>query len=326
MWWEEFRSEALFQVVLAALGAIAGSFSSAAIHRLPDDELSLFHPRRSFCPSCRYQLRWFDNLPILSYVMLGGRCRKCRTKLGVSYLFNELALLGLFLVAGQTWAAERPLSLVLVLVVLTALWIATVVDWRHLILPDEITLGGIPFGILASVLVPQFQGIEPGMESAPFPLAWFGLDPTLSPALLAGIASVSSAALAFLLMFGLGALFSYLLGQEALGFGDVKFLAAVGALIGLEGALLTLLIGVFVGAVLGVLNIVRMVAVVARRRRERGRSKSFGDTLRTGWLLGRRIPFGPPLVLGTMLILLAPAAARAFFFETWPELLRGLLK
>ncbi len=101
--------------------------------------------------------------------------------------------------------------------------------------------------------------------------------------------------------------------------GDVKYIAAVGALLGLEGAIWTLLIGVVAGAVLGLLNILRMILVVAGRRRKRGRTRVLKSSLYMGWMLGRLFPFGPPLVLGTTLFLLAPVAVRVFFLETWPQ-------
>jgi len=99
----------------------------------------------------------------------------------------------------------------------------------------------------------------------------------------------------------------------------VKYLAAVGALLGLEGALWTLLIGVAAGAVLGLLNIFRMILLVSTRRKKRGRTKVLKSSAYMGWMLGRVFPFGPPLVLGALLVLLAPQDIRAFFLETWPQ-------
>jgi prepilin signal peptidase PulO-like enzyme (type II secretory pathway) len=122
-------------------------------------------------------------------------------------------------------------------------------------------------------------------------------------------------------LIGIRVVFSYILRQEALGLGDVKYLAAVGAFLGLEGAAWTLLIGVFAGAVLGLLNILRMIWVVASRRRQRGRTRVLKSSMYMGWMLGRLFPFGPPLVLGTVLYLLYPEDIRVFFLETWPNLL-----
>ncbi len=325
-WWAELRGlSGLYSGFLAVLGAVAGSFASAAIYRLPREELSLLRPARSFCPACEAPIRWFDNLPLLSYALLRGRCRSCGVRYGPVYLLNEIGLAGLFVVAGGSWAADvGPVALVLLLVALTALWIAAVVDWQHLILPDEITKGGIAFGFLAAFLAPEFQlGADGGV---PWAASLAGLTAEQGPRTLALASAAISSAASFLLLFGIGELFSYLLRQEALGFGDVKYLAAVGALAGLEGSAWTLMVGVLAGSVLGVLNILRMVLVVHRRRRSRKRDRSFRSSLHLGWLLGRQIPFGPPLVLGTALVLLAPRATQTFFLQTWPDWIRGWLQ
>ncbi len=328
-WWIELRaSGGLYFGFLAVLGAMAGSFASAAIYRLPREGLSVVRPARSFCPSCDTQLRWYDNIPLLSYLILRGRCRSCGARYGPVYLLNEIGLAGLFAWAGTTWAGDPeaggPLALGLLLVALTALWIAAVVDWNHMILPDEITLGGIPFGFLAAGLVPSFHLWGP--DWAPWGVSWLGLGPESSPLGLALASAGLGAALSFLLLFGIRALFSYLLKQEALGFGDVKYMAAVGALVGLEGSAWTLMIGVAVGAVLGIGNIFRMILVVHQRRLARRRGKSFRSSLHLGWLLGRQIPFGPPLVLGTGFVLLAPLATHSFFLQTWPDMIQSWLR
>ncbi|RMH02029.1 MAG: prepilin peptidase [Planctomycetota bacterium] len=324
--WEELRRTPwLWNGFLALFGAVAGSFASAAIYRLPREGLSLTRPVRSFCPSCGYRLRWSDNLPLLSYLLLRGRCRSCGTRIGALYLLNEVGLALLFPLAGQTWAAaEGPAALVLLLVALTALWIAAGVDFGHLELPDQITLGGVPFGLLAAALVPAFHLWQPG--AVPWGAALLGLGPEDPPRLLALASAAVGGGGAFLLLFGIRALFSYLLGQEALGFGDVKLLAAVGCLVGLEGAAWTLMTGVVVGAVLGLLNILRMILVVHRRRLRRGRARSLRSTVHLGWLLGRQIPFGPPLVLGTAFVLLAPGATHHFYLQTWPEWIQSWIR
>ena len=310
--------------LMAILGAMAGSFASAAIHRIPREGMTLIHPLRSFCPHCRHTLRWHDNLPILGWLLLRGKCRDCGVGFGASYLGHELILASVFLVAGSGWAAISLGTLLLTLVALTALWIAAGVDWNHLILPDGITLGGVVLGLLAAPFLPQFQ-LGPDLSRSFWFFGFLDASSFSSPATAAFAAAVAGALISFLLLFGIRALFSYLLGQEALGFGDVKFLAAVGALLGLEAALWTLLVGVFLGALLGLLNVIRMSLLVRVRNRRRGVSHSVRKVLFRGWRLGRRIPFGPPLVLGTVLLLLFPGSARVFFLETWPETLRLLL-
>jgi len=319
------QSPALYNTFLGVLGAMMGSFASAAIFRIPQEGMSVVRPARSHCPKCNATIRWHDNLPIVGYLILRGRCRDCKAGFGPGYLVHELGLAALFLWMGHSWMADPaqgggPLAMIFGGIALTALWIAAAIDFRHLILPDGITLGGIPFGLLAAFLVPAFH-IWPGNE-IPMGMSLFTLPADLSPSTLALVSGILASSVSFGFLFGIGRLFSYLLKQEALGFGDVKYLAAVGAFLGLEGSLWTLAVGVFSGAVLGVINVVRMILVVGHRRRTQGRAHNYvHGTAKVGWLVGRTIPFGPPLILGTMLVMLAPTDIHRFFLETWPQLL-----
>ena len=320
-WWETFQNEAVLRnVYLAILGAMFGSFASAAIYRIPEPGLSVLKPMRSFCPCCKSPIRWHDNLPILGYLILRGRCRSCKVGYGPGYLIHEVVLAALFVLAGSSWImGVGPLAMAFTLVALTALWIATAIDWQHFILPDGITLGGIPFGIIAAWLVPEFH-LGADLSHLPWGVGWLGLGLDSTPQKLVFVSAILGSSISFLFLIGIRSLFSYLLRQEALGLGDVKYMAAVGAFLGLEGAVWTLAIGVGAGAVLGLLNILRMILVVAARRKARKRTRVLKSSAYMGWMIGRVFPFGPPLVLGTILFLLAPESVRAFFLETWPQL------
>jgi leader peptidase (prepilin peptidase)/N-methyltransferase len=314
---------ALFTGLLAGFGAISGSFASAAAYRIPREGMSLVKPARSHCPACGAQIAWYDNLPLLSYLLLRGRCRNCQAGYGPGYLVHEAGLALLFVAAGRSWAAEAGLApLLVVLVALTALWIAAAVDLRHFILPDGITIGGQIAAIPAVLIAPELH-LWPGRDAAPWGAQLFGLELADGARTVALVSGAVGWAAAFAITFGIGRLFSYLLRQEALGFGDVKYLAAVGAWLGLEGALWSLLIGVFAGSLFGVVNVVRMICAVRRRRRARGAAQHAHSAIRVGWLVGRVIPFGPPLILGTTLVLLAPGFVHHFCSVTWPEWISG---
>lgn len=326
-WWLQLRaSEGFFLVFAAVCGAMAGSFASAAIYRMPREDMTMIRPRRSQCPACRHTLSWLDNLPLLSWLWLRGKCRYCGVHYGAGYLLHEVVLCSAFLGVTQTWVVDDgPVATILVWIACTALWIATVIDWKYLILPDVITFGGIAFGILAALLVPRFHLWDPLSSDLPFGVSWFGLTAETSAPVIALVSSLVGAAISGGFLFGLAALFSYLLRQDALGLGDVKYLAAVGAMVGLEGATWTLLLGVIAAAAFGLLNVIRMICLVRSRQRRRGRSQGWSLAAYRGWRLGRVIPFGPFLVLGTVLILFVPLAVRQFFTEDWPRVLREIL-
>ncbi len=315
----------LYNAFVVVLGAMAGSFASAAIYRVPQEGLSIISPARSFCPQCKHSLNWYDNIPLLGYMILGGKCRHCKASFSLGYLANEIICATLFYLVAHSWIADparggSAAAFLLALIAICALWIAAVIDWKHFILPDGITVGGIAFGLVAAALAPQFH-FWPQLSSSLSISSLLGLElSTTSGGAL--ISAFLSSSISFVLLLGIGRGFSYLLGQEALGFGDVKYIAAVGAFLGIEGSIWTLAIGVFAGALLGVLNVLRFWFVISMRRKQRGSQLTYAHSSPyVGWRIGRVIPFGPPLILGTTLTMLFPLHVHHFFLVTWPTLL-----
>src|SRR5829696_444882 len=189
------------QVVLLFLGLAIGSFLNVCIHRLPL-KLSVVSPG-SRCPGCSYALRWYDNLPVLSYAMLRGRCRSCGRPISLQYPIIEVITAIVFL---AHWYAFGPTSLLPArLVFASALIVLFMIDLEHQILPDVITLPGIIAGLVLSVFLP------------PGPL----------PSLLGVIVGGG-------LLWGIAELWFRLRHVEAMGFGDVKMLAMVGAWLGVK--------------------------------------------------------------------------------------------
>ena len=325
-WLELLQSQPwLYNTFVLVLGAMAGSFASAAIYRIPLEGMSIVNPPRSFCPKCKHSLKWYDNIPVVGYLLLRGKCRYCSSSFSFGYFSNELICAALFYLVAHSWVAAPAeggglVALLCSLVAVCALWIAAVIDWKHFILPDGITLGGILFGFVASAAVPQFQ-FWPQLSSSLTVSALTGLELSITTS-GALISAFLSSSISFVLLLGIGRGFSYLLGQEALGFGDVKYIAAVGAFLGIEGSLWTLAIGVFAGALLGILNVLRFCFVVSLRRKQRGSQLAYAHSSSyVGWRIGRVIPFGPPLILGTILTMLFPLQVHNFFLVTWPSLL-----
>ena len=200
--------------VLAIWGLLIGSFLNVCIHRLPLKQSIVFPPSR--CPACGHGLAWYENVPVLSYAALGGRCRACRAPISIRYPIVE-ALTGAMFV--WHWWVFGPTPLFAVrLAFACALIVLFAIDLDHQILPDVITLPGIAIGFLASWFVP------PG--------------PLLS---VLGILAGGG------LLWGIAELWFRLRHVEAMGFGDVKMLAMVGAFLGVKLVLVTFVLASFVG-------------------------------------------------------------------------------
>jgi leader peptidase (prepilin peptidase)/N-methyltransferase len=208
--------------ILAATGLAVGSFLNVCIHRLPRGQSLNSPPSR--CPQCDYRLRWFDNIPVVSYALLAGRCRKCRAQISVRYPIVELVTMALFLLHGAVfgWTA----FLIPRLVFACAMVVLFAIDLEHQLLPNAITLPGIVVGLIASSVLP------PGIIDA------------LIGAIVGG---------GVLWLIG-EAYFRYS-GHEGMGGGDVKMLAMIGAFLGWKLVLVTLVLSSVLGSIIGVIVI-----------------------------------------------------------------------
>ena len=355
----------LFSAFAFILGANIGSFLNVCIYRMPRN-LSVNKPRRSFCPSCEYQIPWYHNLPLVSWLMLRGKCANCGAKFSVRYFGVELLTGLLFLAVWRhvwpdAWALALPYWILVSLFV-----VATFIDFEFFIIPDEITWGGVAAGIILSFAMPGLMGeqsnvmglvwsvvgaavgygtlwgvVELGKKafgkkrrtfpkSAPFTWVHQGDDAELtvgeekelwseyfardSDRLLMQCPWVEiegkrfeNAALEFQyealriadrtwnlneLKTLCGEVAEIVIPREAMGFGDVKFIAAIGAFLGWKAVFFTVFGASTLGAVVG-------LSTVAIGKRE--------------W--SAKIPFGPYL-----------ACAALVWLFTGPRLVEWYLK
>jgi leader peptidase (prepilin peptidase)/N-methyltransferase len=145
-----------FAIIAFVLGAVVGSFLNVCIYRMPLD-LSVNEPRRSFCPECKKQLKWYQNIPLLSWLFLRGRCANCGSQITFRYFVVELVTALLFL---AIWLQFLwPIALTY-WVFVSLLIVGIFIDLEHFIIPDEVTIGGTIAGILASFLVPALMATE----------------------------------------------------------------------------------------------------------------------------------------------------------------------
>jgi leader peptidase (prepilin peptidase)/N-methyltransferase len=204
------------------LGLAVGSFLNVCVHRIPRSQSLMFPPSR--CPACEYQLRWFDNIPVVSYAAIGGRCRKCRARISIRYPLVELATMALFVVHGEVfgWGA----LLVPRLLFACAMVVLFAIDLEHHLLPNVITLPGIAIGLISSTVLP------PGL-----------VDALIGVALGGGV------------LWLIGEAYYRYSGHEGMGGGDVKMLAMIGAFLGWKLVLVTLVFSSVAGSIVGLLVI-----------------------------------------------------------------------
>ena len=225
-------------------GLLAGSFLNVCIHRWPKYQ-SVVSPR-SRCPHCEVQIAWYDNVPLLSYGLLRGRCRACQARISLRYPIVELLNGVLYAFLLWRFGAEPVVAKMAIFGSMMLILIFT--DLTEFILPDEITVGGLVLGLALS---PFFHlGIGPvrffltisEKQWAPWPLS---LAESALAALVIG-----------LFLFLLAEVYYRLRHREGLGFGDVKMMAMVGAFWGLGDTILTLIMGSVVGAVVGLMIVI----------------------------------------------------------------------
>ncbi len=263
-------------VILAALSFVFGSyiasFLNVCIWRIPREESVVRPP--SHCPKCNARIRWHQNIPIVSWIALKGRCANCKAPISARYVIVELLGGVLFLLVYLQCAVpfflrmQLPMGLVsyedvwmvpVGWLVVTGLILGAFIDFDHQYLPDRVTIGGMLLGVPLSFAVPELQGETLRLTA----LCW----------------SLGGMAIGFCGLWTLGWLASKAFKKDAMGFGDVKLLGAIGAFFGPWAILFTVLVSSFVGSVVGIGMLVRGKARIGE---------------------GKVIPYGPFLAIGVL--------------------------
>lgn len=245
----------LTEFLIFIFGLCIGSFLNVCIYRLPESK-SIVHPR-SMCPNCGALIRFYDNIPVLSYVALRAKCRHCETSISFRYpvieLMSGIFAVGVFLKYGITFEAAIYYAFV------AALLVITFIDIDHQIIPDVITLPGIPIFFAASFALPEITAVESILG------------------ILIGGGS----------LFSIAWLYHLLTKKEGMGGGDIKLLAMMGAIIGWPGVLFTIFVASAVGTVSGML-------LMLKNRKTMKLAIPFGPFLAIG--ATAYILFGPQLI------------------------------
>ena len=283
-------------------GLIVGSFLNAAIWRLPREGVTMTHPKRSKCTTCDATLTWRENVPLLSWLVQLGRCRSCKTPISWRYPLVEVLTASLFLLTAKLTGPEPSLLLFVRWVVLAGIVVATFVDFEFFEIPDQVSIGGMFLAPFAAFVVPELHDSTwlAQVMTDPAALEAGGVDRLGSlVGCLAGMAVGGG------VLIGISWVGKLLYKRDAMGFGDVKLLAAAGGFIGPGGALLALLVASFAASIAGIANLVRFLCLLRKRVRERDTGKSFGRSLASARIAARYLPFGPYLGIGIGVVLLA---------------------
>lgn len=227
----------MLEALLAGLfGLLIGSFLNVCIYRMPRD-LSVVSPR-SACPYCEKQIAWYDNIPVVSFFVLMGRCRNCKEPISWRYTTVEL-FTGVFFFVGVMKFGMTLLALKFC--IFAAIQIDLIfTDFEERILPDEFTKGGLVAGLVLAAFVPM----SPGLMALLLPIEW-------NRVVISVIEAVVGALFTSGVLWGLGAIYEKIRHREGLGLGDVKMVMMIGAFFGIQGALLTLIVGSVLGSVAG---------------------------------------------------------------------------
>ena len=298
-------------VFMFLLGSVIGSFLNVCILRIPED-FSIVLPG-SRCPNCQTPIHWYDNVPILAWLWLRGKCRACGVKISPMYPLVELATGLLFVLCylefGLTQATVKWLFFTCLVIILT------ITDLRVRMLPDLVNWPGFAAGLVFSAVIPPNDGTA----------AWlcFTLLHRAPPLYVAGfLDGLLGAAVGSLGFWAFGAIFSKVLGRQAFGLGDVKMLAMIGAFMGLRNMFFTVLLGSFIGTLVGIVVIVGLYLGGWKRAvAERAQRRGMGKAKNLRWKLARRyqLPMGTYLGIGALLVVyVAPAADRFLMSRMLP--------
>ncbi|MHC4959471.1 MAG: prepilin peptidase [Planctomycetota bacterium] len=281
----------LLAVMAGCAGAIIGSFLNVVIYRLPRG--IRIGMSRSQCPDCGSLVAWYDNIPLLSWIVLLGRCRSCGWRIPVRYPLVEAITAALFsalVFAVQRRAWDPPTVAWAVSAAFSAVVVAAAfIDWDHKILPDSLTKRFGPVIALVGVLI--VNGFPPPEV--------FGADLTgsMKPGAAALVAALAGALVGGGLILSIRQLGTWILGKEAMGLGDVKFMGMAGLLLGPDQILLAIAVALLVGAVVGLL-----IWAITR---------------------SREIPFGPFLAVGVMAALLYGPQLEHLLLDVYPAWIAG---
>ena len=275
-----------FGGIVFFFGACWGSFMNVCIWRIPREE-SVVKPR-SHCPKCEKLIAWYDNVPILSWLLLRGKCRGCALPISPRYIIVELITAVLFLAVWQLYGPMSSIGLAVGLgnslafvgfyfLLVFGLLMASYIDLDHMYLPDRVTKGSMILGVIASFAFPALQAPAMG----PVPSIYAG-----------GLNSIIGLLLGGGLLWGVAILGKFIFKKDAMGFGDVKLMAGLGACLGWQSIPFIIFVSSLLGSVFG-------ISMIAAGEKE----------------MQSKIPFGPYIVFAALFWMLGGFRLWHMYFD-----------
>jgi leader peptidase (prepilin peptidase)/N-methyltransferase len=247
-------------IFIALLGACLGSFANVLIYRIPENK-SIYSPG-SYCPCCKHPIRWYDNIPVLSFILLSGKCRHCHKKISLRYLlvelFTTLAIVFFWLKFKYSILFAGYAILALCFIVIS------VIDIKHNIIPDILTVPLILFGLIFS----------------PFN-RYLGIKAAIPARIVGSMLGIACGIIVFYMICILG---RKIFRKEALGGGDIKLVGAIGAFLGCRG----LLLSIFLGSLLG--TIIALISIYVTKKTSWGSYLPYGPFLCLGAIIYLFVP------------------------------------
>lgn len=216
-------------VIVFIFGLIVGSFLNVCIHRIPIEETVV--TKRSYCPHCKKTICWLDNIPVISYILLLGRCRYCKGKISPRYVIVEILTASILVLLFKFFGLD--IRFFAYSVFISILIVVSFIDIKYRIIPDELSIGGIVIGFLLSVIFPSIQGFSLRLHSS--------------------VSSLLGILVGGLIIYLLGLFGNLVFKKESMGGGDVKLLAMIGAFVGWKLAIMTFFIAPVFGSVVGII-------------------------------------------------------------------------
>lgn len=271
-----------FATLTFIFGAIVGSFLNVCIYRIPAERSVVFPG--STC-ACGKPIAWYNNIPILTWIILRGRASCCGEKFSVRYPAIEL-LTGVLFYA--SWIIHPPVVAIIGFLFIAFLICSTFIDLDHMIIPDRFSIGGMVIGVVISILVPSLHGVE-GMP--------------IAENIESGVVSIIGALIGAGLVYWIAVLGEVVFRKPAMGEGDVKFVGFIGAFCGWQGAVFSMFGGALVGTIV-LLPVLLMGRIFGWKQTVNYGEDENGEMQEEVVAFGSQVPFGPMLAVGGLIYFL----------------------